>query len=308
VNFTSSALKNVASGAHKALLTVAYPRLFHLLSRGRMPPIDLLAWDDGTLANANALAAATQAVQHHALAVWWSAPRVAALLRSPAALMLPAHGWPAHTFDQWPPERRLRLRYLRDVRKSTGLEQREEHTTDPVAALAEVNASRRQQIRETVAALTGEAHLGVDKAFEAARVLESSEYSHPVRVGVAQRLLDLTQSVFKRDRLLPQFQTRLNAGISHLLHTALAHPELWTRVWSDGGLHIVGDANIGEIRFEESGEVGEDEERGAGRQVAIQRLWWRPPDAHDVPDTPLPATEYRASLQTPEAEDAPSLP
>ncbi|HEX5441604.1 MAG TPA: hypothetical protein VFW76_12020, partial [Ktedonobacterales bacterium] len=254
VNFTSSALKNVASGAHKALLTVAYPHLFHLLSRGRMPPIDLFAWDDGTLENANALAAATQAVQHHALAIWWSAPRVAALLRSPAALMLPAHGWPAHTFDQWPPERRLRLRYLRDACKPTELQQRAEHTTGPVAALDEVNATRRQQVRETVAVLTGEAHLGVDKALEAARVLESSEYPHPVRVGVAQRLLELTQSAFKRDRLLPELQAHLNAGISHLLHTALAHPELWTRVWSDGGLHIVGDANIGEIRFEESGE------------------------------------------------------
>src|SRR5262249_50814173 len=74
VNFTSSALKNAAAGVHKALLTVTYPHLFHLLSRGRMPPIDLFAWGEGTPGNANALAMATRAVRHGVLAVWWSVP------------------------------------------------------------------------------------------------------------------------------------------------------------------------------------------------------------------------------------------
>lgn len=302
VNFTSSSFKNVASGVQKALLTVAYPHLFHLLSRGRMPPLDFFAWDEGTPDNANALAAATRAVQRGVLAVWWSVPRVATLLRSPAALMLPAHGWPAHAFDTCPPARRLRLRYLRDAYKPP---EREEHTGLPEwteTTLEDVSATHHQHVRETVAALTGEAPLSVDKALEAARVLESSEYSHPVRLGVAQRLLELAQSVFKHDRLLPELQARISASIGHLLRTALAHPELWTRVWSDGGLHIVGDANIGEIRFEHSGGDGD------GGYDAVQRLWWRPARAPDLAVNPQPATEYRASLNPPPANDAPLLP
>ena len=142
----------------------------------------------------------------------------------------------------------------------------------------------------------------MDKALEAARVLESSEYSHPVRLGVAQRLLELAQSVFKHDRLLPELQARLSAGIGHLLHTALAHPELWTHVWSDGGLHIVGDTNIGEIRFE---KIGAD---GDGGFEAVQWLWWRPPGKQGAMDNPQPATEYRASLKPPAVADAPALP
>lgn len=302
VNFTSSSFKNVASGVQKALLTVAYPHLFHLLSRGRMPPLDLFAWDEGTPENANALAAATRAVQRGVLAVWWSAPRVATLLRSPTALMLPAHGWPAHAFDKCPPARRLRLRYLRDVRKPPESEERTNLPDWTEATLEEVSATHHQHVRETVAALTGEAPLGVDKALEAAHVLESSEYSHPVRLGVAQRLLELAQSVFKHDRLLPELQARISAGIGHLLRTAVAHPELWTRVWSDGGLHIVGDANIGEIRFEKSGEDGD------GVYDAVQRLWWCPPGEQGAMDNPQPATEYRASLKPPAVADAPPLP
>lgn len=296
VNFTSSAFKNVASGMHKALLTVAYPHLFHLVSQGQIPPVDLLAWNEGTPENANALAAATHAVQHRALAVWWSVPRVATLLRSPAALMLPAHGWPAHTFDQCPPARRLRLRYLRDARNPHELAG---SISEPGAALDDLTTAHGQRVRETVAALTGEAHIGVDNALEAAQVLESSEYPHLVRLGVANRLLQLAQTVFRRDPHLTKLETRLNTGISQLVHTALNHPELWTRVWSDGGLHIVGDANIGEIQFAQDSEGGRE---------AVQRLWWRPPHASDAPDIPQPATEYRASLKAPAAEDAPSLP
>jgi hypothetical protein len=294
VNFTSSAFKNVASGVQKALLTVAYPHLFHLLSRGRMPPIDLFAWDEGTPENADALAAATHAVQHGVLAVWWSVPRVATLLRSPSALMLPAHGWPAHTFDQSPPARRLRLRYLCDALSPV---EPERHLAAPGAALAELTATHHQQISETVAALTSDAHVGVEKALEATRVLQSSEYPYHVRLGVAQRLLELAQTVFRGDHTL---QDLVNAGIGHLLHAALQHPGLWTSMWSDGGLHFVGDANIGEVSFEQ------DRESATAGLVAVQRLWWRPATAPD--GLPLPATEYRVSLQAPAPGDVPTLP
>ncbi|HKS94848.1 MAG TPA: hypothetical protein VJV74_01820, partial [Terriglobia bacterium] len=132
---------------------------------------------------------------------------------------------------------------------------------------------------------------------------------------------ELAQTALKHERLLPKLQARLNTGISRLLHSSLDHPEIWTRVWSDGGLHIVGDANIGEIRFEKNGAGGPDEEGeeegeegGQDRLIAIQRLWWRaphPPEAPGapaVPGDPLPATEYRASLNPPAVKDAPPLP
>ncbi|HEU5349040.1 MAG TPA: hypothetical protein VFU63_10565, partial [Ktedonobacterales bacterium] len=286
VNLTSSALKNSASGVDKALLTVAYPHLFHLLSRGKMPPIDLFAWDDETPENANALAAASRAIRQGALAVWWSVPRVAMLLRSPTALMLPAHGWPAHTFDQCPPERRLRLRYLRDVYQPT--ESGEKATT-----LDTLKTAHHQQVRETVAALTGDKGIGVDDALAATRVLESSEHPHRGSLEVAQRLLELAQKGSIVERVLPGLGERINAGIGHLLRVALADTGGWTRVWSDGNLHLVGDANIGEIRFDEGGEV------------VLQRLWWYPPN---TPDSPQPSTEYRASLRAPTVEDAPPLP
>lgn len=293
VNFTSSALKNAAAGVQKALLTAAYPHLFHLLSRGRMPPIDLFVWDEGTRENAGALAAAGHAVRLGALAVWWSVPRVATLLRSPAGLMLPAHGWPAHVFDASPPAQRLRLRYLHDAR---GADEGVGQGSGRAAALEELDAlhaTHDQRVRETVAALTSDAHLGVDKALTVLDDLDASQQPHAVQLGVVQRLWHLAQNGFPGDRLLSRLHERLNGGISHLLATAVTHPEIWTRVWSDGGLHIVGDANIGEIRFGEHGQHTE------------QRLWWYPPNAPDgAPD----ATVYRASLHPPLDADAPALP
>ncbi len=290
VNFTSSACKNAAAGVQKALLTVVYPHLFHLLSQGRMPPVDLLAWNEGTQANADALAAATRAVRRGALAVWWSMPRAATLLRFPSALLLPAHGWPARTFDQAPPARRMRLRYLRDVCKPITPAEPEDESVNPRAALEALRAAHDTHVRETVAALSGEGHVDTEAALEATRVLGSSQHPHPIPVSVTQRLLELARSTFGDGHPL---RDRLDASLSHLLHTSIAHPELWASVWSDGDLHIVGDANIGDIRFDEEG------------QVAVQRLWWYPPD---VPGGPHPATEYRASLAPPAQSDEPPLP
>ncbi|HST88901.1 MAG TPA: hypothetical protein VLJ14_11020, partial [Ktedonobacterales bacterium] len=263
VNFTSSSLKNACAGAQKALLTVAYPHLFHLLSQGRMPPVDLFAWE-GEAANAEALRTALDAVRGGAARVWWSMPRLAAILRSPSALLLPAHGWAPHAFDAEPPERVYRLRYLRDVCRPVAARPR-----GPLAGVEALSAVHHQEVRETVAALSGEEELGLGAVLEAARVLESSERPHPVRMALAERLLELAHGAFAGARELEQ---ALERGVGHLLHEAVQHSELWTRAWNDGGLHIVGDTNIGEITFEAGGEDG-------GQLEAVQRLWWWPPDA-----------------------------
>jgi hypothetical protein len=284
VNFTSSALKNAAAGVQKALLTVAYPRLLYLLSQGRMPPVDLFGWDAETLANTHALAAATQAVSRSVLAVWWSAPRILALLRSRESLLLPANPWPAQTFDQCPPARRLRIRYLRDGTQPepTTTEAGEALTKDrvtissddPSASLEtsgdEIAATREQSGGEARAALTDQSRFGIEDALELLRLLERAQTA----VAALHTLYD-----------------RLNVAVGSWLSEAVQNPAIWTRMWPDGNLHIVGDANIGEVRVE--------------KQVVVQRLWWYSPNyAHD----PQPATEYRAELRGPLASGAPPLP
>jgi hypothetical protein len=284
VNFTSSALKNAAAGVQKALLTLAYPRLLYLLSQGRMPPVDLFGWDGGSVANTNALVAATQAVRRSILAVWWSAPRVLALLRSKGALLLPANPWPAQTFDQCPPARRLRIRYLRDTAQPepTTTEAGEApakdslsmSSDDPTASLEtsgdEMVATREQSGSEARAALIDRSRFGIQETLELLHLVER-----------AQTAVEALHALYDR----------LNVAVGSWLGEAVQNPTIWTRMWPDGNLHIVGDANIGEVRVEE--------------QVVVQRLWWYSPhDAHG----PQPATEYRAELRWPPASNAPPLP
>jgi hypothetical protein len=284
VNFTSSALKNTAAGVQKALLTVAYPRLLYLLSQGRMPPVDLFGWDGATVANTQALAAATQAVRRSMLAVWWSAPRIVAMLRSKEALLLPANPWPAHTFDQCPPARRLRVWYLRDNAQPepTTAEAGEAPTRDGLtmssddssAALEtaedEVVATHEQPGGKANAALTDQNRFGTQEALELLYLLER-----------AQTAVEALHALYDS----------LNAAVGSWLGEAVRDPAIWTRMWPDGNLHIVGDANIGEIRVEE--------------QVVVQRLWWYSPDG---PHGTQQATEYRAELRGPLTGEAPPLP
>jgi len=91
------------------------------------------------------------------------------------------------------------------------------------------------------------------------------------------------------------FERALEKALGPLLHEAVHDPEVWTEQWSDseGRLHIVGDANIGEIRFS-----------WASKEVS-QTLWWYHPA---TADRPTPATVYHASLEPPADEDVPPLP
>jgi hypothetical protein len=286
VNFTSSSLKNAASGAQKALLTTVYPRLFSILSRGKLPPIDLFTWDNAA-DNVAALDEALAAIKRRALLVWWSVPRLMALLRAPSALVLPAHGWPEDTFDTCPPDRILRLRYLRDIcqaaRESAPGQHDEEETSD---------SSPEPEMHEVAAALSGDGLMTARAALEATRALRSHAHPTSVRLGIAEQVLEFAHRHFGGSRV---FERALEKALGPLLHEAAHDPGVWTDRWSEdeGRLHIVGDANIGEIRF------------AWARHEASQLLWWYyPADA----DRPSPATVYRTTLEPPADEDAPPLP
>ena len=109
-----------------------------------------------------------------------------------------------------------------------------------------------------------------------------------VREGQALR----RKSNFRPARV---FERALEKALGPLLHETVNNPEAWNDRWSDseGRLHIVGDANIGEIRF------------SWARKEVSQSLWWYQPSSAA---RPTPATVYRASLEPPADEDAPPLP
>ncbi len=286
VNFTSSALKNSASGAQKALLTTVYPRLFDILSRGKLPPIDMFTWDNA-VDNVTALDEALTAIKHRALLVWWSVPRLMAVLRAPSALVLPAHGWPEGTFDTCPPDRILRLRYLRDISQAAHETAPDRHDEDEPA-----NDAPDPEIHELAAAFSGDGLMSAKAALEATRALRSHAHPTSVRLGIAEQVLAFAHQHFGGSRV---FERALEKALGPLLHEAVHDPEVWADQWSDdeGRLHIVGDANIGEIRF------------SWARKEVSQALWWYQPPSSE---RPTPATVYHTSLEPPADEDAPPLP
>jgi hypothetical protein len=281
VNFVSSSLKNEAAGTQKALLTVAYPEIFWLLSRGRMPPIELFAWDlfggDHT-----AVHAALASIRARAWRPLWAANRLIEALRSPVSLVLPARGWPRRAFAADPPDRRLRLRYLRDVRLAqTG-------PSEPPPGEAE------ETLPEEVARIHA-ARLAPTDVLTSLQTLETLSAEHRERAASPDERARaaLTQRAIESLRQVVRGAEKIERGLLRRMITALvARRDLWERAWRSN-LHIVGDTNLGEIRF--TPDTNE----------AIQYLWWwREPSATQ----PAPSTEYRAVLEPPTPEEAPPLP
>jgi len=284
VNFVSSSLKNETGGTQKAILTVAWPEIFWLLSRGRMPPLDLFAWDlyGGT---PQALSEALAAIRRNMLHPWWALSHLMEATRSPNALVLPARGWPAGTFADCPPDRRYRVRYLRDVGLDAGTLAPDADSTgsanspDAIGSLPQELASIRS------------AHVTPTDVVTTLDTLETlHEQRHPAeqthREALAQRALDGLRGMVRGAEQVERGIVR------RVLDVVVQHRDLWNPAWQKD-LHIVGDTNLGEIRFD--AQAGE----------AIQYLWWwRPPDAAE----PSPATQYRVSLQPPPPGDAPPLP
>jgi hypothetical protein len=286
VNFVSSSLKNETSGAQKAVLTVAYPELFYLLSRGRLPPVALFAWDlyGG---QTQPLHEAIDTIKGHLLHPWWALSRLMDALRSPEALVVPATGWPHNTFADCPPDRRYRLQYLRDACLSSD----SESPASSAAVTQELARIRAEHVTPTDVATslhtleTLQVRDGGQEANQGAQT-ERGEAQHE----------DLLHRALAGVRTMAQGAEQVERGVAQRFITALVERrDLWNRAWQ-ADLHIVGDTNLGEIRFAWDTKH---------TQEAIQYLWWwRPPGG----PAPTPATEYRASLEPPAPADAPPLP
>jgi hypothetical protein len=273
VNFVSSSLKNETGGTQKALLTVAYPEIFYLLSRGRLPPLEFFAWDLYRC-DSHALRDALTGIRRRALHPWWALSHLMDALHSPQSLVLPARGWPAGTFANCPPERRYRVRYLHDA----CLEEQ-----PPNEALARAKAALPTQLVRIRAS-----HVTPGEMMTTLNTLDTLEAQEQPTLGetLAQQALDGV-------RALVRGGMQIERGIARrLLDFVVEHRDLWNAAWQKD-LHIVGETNLGEIRF----DPATDE--------AIQRLWWRHPENAGAP---TPASEYRWPLTLPTPAQAPPLP
>ena len=117
VNFISSPLRNEGSSSQMAMLAVGYPYLYHLLKHTRMPTADYFAWDIDA-AKRHILKKMLKLIRSKILFFWWSVPRLINAMRSPYEIVLPAQGWPKGVFNDMPPHRSYRLRYLGDTMHS----------------------------------------------------------------------------------------------------------------------------------------------------------------------------------------------
>ncbi|HEX8032829.1 MAG TPA: hypothetical protein VF510_03235 [Ktedonobacterales bacterium] len=282
IDFTSSSLCNPSDGVHKAILTVAYPQLFRMLGRGEIPPIEMFVWDSHVV-NVQVIHEAISAIRARWVHIFQAIPRLFEVLRSSSALMLPAHGWPPHAFDLHPPDRRYRLRYLRDMRKPTPAVAAqivpEERLTHPF---------RPYGVKPERPETPGEAVVSVLDALHA----EKSQQEQAKETGdqsLADRALALVR-VFT-EGIRNAEHNLLHSG-NTLAREAVVRRDAWVHSWNYE-MHIVGDTNIGEISFD------------TAKREAIQRLWWWHPD---TPDRPTPATEYRATFDPLAPIDAPPLP
>jgi hypothetical protein len=196
-------------------------------------------------------------------------------LLSPQALVLPARGWPAGTFANCPPERRYRVRYLRDVRLE--LEQQRSE------ALARAKAALPAQVARIRAS-----HVTPGEVMTTLNTLDTLQSRAEPALGEA-----LVEQVLDGVRALARGAVQIERGVARrLLDFIVEHRDLWNVAWQKD-LHIVGETNLGELRF----DPATDE--------AIGRLWWwHPEDA----DAPTPASEYRWPLTLPTPAEAPPLP
>lgn len=278
VNFTSSSLRNRAAGTQKAILTLVYPRLYHLLRQGEVPPLDFWAWDSVTH-NTTALRDAMGALWAGSRRLWWALPRLVDVLRAPADLVLPATGWPRGTFADVPPDRTYRLRYLRDVHRS-------EHTESE--QYAPPGGTPAPPVEVLTVARTPSRSGGQDNE---GQMPAGATAAHPhvsLRAVLRQTFRLLRWGIGGHGALeheLGRRQTATHAGqpLQPAQPPGAAPP----------ATHLVSETNLGEVRCEWTrGEV-------------LQRLWCQHPD----PAAPARvAAEYRAGIEPPDPSAGPTQP
>jgi hypothetical protein len=271
VNFTSSSLRNPTDGVHKALLTIAYPRLFEMLHHGRLPAIEFFVWDTPS-GEREALHDVFAALRSRWSHIVWAVPRLVEVMSAPTTLILPAHGWPAGSFDKYPPDHRQRLFYLRN-----------ELAEGPSPSSA-----------TPMKAITGGAAEPMHHAANISNGVPDGDADVQTRLTWRQRLMLALHGTVAvgQSGSVPQQESREYHYPDKLLAEAVRRKDLWVDRWS-GSSNIIGDTNLGEVRFDWE------------RKAAIQRLWWWRPGGGD---RPTPGAIYRASLEPPNLADAPPLP
>ncbi|MBE3557936.1 MAG: hypothetical protein IMW89_01755 [Ktedonobacteraceae bacterium] len=280
IDFTSSSLRNEGSSLSLALVSVGYPYMIHLLGREDLPAVSFFAWDQID-SRRQTLRLIRSLIMGRMYRFWWAIPRLLNATRSPYEIVLQAYGWPKGAFAACPPDRSYRLSYLRDCRYPPAL---------PPLMLDGLQRLRAVATRWIVKAfrnlIKGLAFLqkNISRARRglARRTLVPAQTPRGTRHIVRGAL----KSAGKLEQELEEQKNTLARQISER--------EGWLDKWK-AGAHIVGYANLGDIRFRWT----ESEKR------ATQYLWWWHPEH---PDCPTIASEYSETLELPAADEAPPLP
>ncbi|GHO85490.1 hypothetical protein [Dictyobacter formicarum] len=275
INFTSSPYCNEGSGAQISVLAVGYPRLRSLLRGGKEPRLDFFVWDilghdHHTL---NYLLAT---IRKQLFRFWWSVPRLIAAQRSPSEIVMPAWGWVKGAFDNIPPSRSYRIRYLTNDLKR---ESKDEHRPH-------INLTRFT-LRPLRAALGGINILQIlNRRIQGKLRARTAPQIEPNANSAKENLLE---EVIEQSEKIERKLERPRSGLMN----AVLNYNQWLSRWKAGNL-IVGYNNISEISFHWNNE----------KKEVTQKLWWYNPDNAEQ----LLAAEYADTLELPRPGDEPPLP
>ncbi len=282
IDFTSSPLRNEGSGLELAVLSVGYPRFSQFFGRQAMGNMDFFAWDTiGLLRNRRIFRKILRILLSRFYALPWLLPRLIDARRSRYEIVMPAQGWPHHAFDKFPPNRSYRLHYLADTLYHTS-----ETGDDGEEASQEHMTLAKWGLRLIRAAFFGVSFLERRVSKGRKKLVQKTAGAQEAPKGTRHIVRGTIQGAGKLEDKLERRK--------HTLAEAIFHREEWLSQWK-AGVHIVGYANLGDIGF-----YWTDDEKNA-----VQRLWWWHPDN---PERPTLATEYHASLELPELDEAPQLP
>lgn len=284
VDYTSSPLRNEGSSSQMAALAVGYPYLYHLLRRTRMPTLDLFAWDVA-VGKRHILKKMLSIIRSRTLLFWWSIPRFLDALRTPYEIVLPAKNWPEGAFNDTPPDRSYRLRYIPDSMnplnaKDLALDQGQR----PRMSFARLTSRMRRIAIRAIAFV--ERRLGMTRRKLARRSLAAEQAPKLLPMGTHHVVRESIKGASIVERKLEKRKNRLTE--------TLFHREEWLSKWK-AGVHIIGYANIGEICFRWT----------PGERTVLQNLWWWHPDNSECPTL---ASEYSDTLELPRPDAAPPLP
>ncbi len=284
VDYTSSPLRNEGSSSQMAALAVGYPYLYHLLRRTRMPMIDFFAWDVAA-GKRHILKKMLAIIRSRVLFFWWSVPRFLDALRTPYEIVLPAKNWPRGAFNDTPPDRSYRLRYIPDAMNPLNAEDLAlEQGQRPHMSFARLTLRPKRIALRVIAFAEG--RLGRTRRKLARRSLVAEQAPEKLPLGTHHVVRGSIKGASILERTLEKRKNRLTE--------TLFHREEWLSKWK-AGVHIIGYANIGEICFRWT----------PGTRAVIQRLWWWHPDNSACPTL---ASEYSDTLELPLPDTAPPLP